>query len=365
MRFHWYWPFARPEELGWAASTARLGDSVLVQVIDRPQAPEAGRVGAVTVVRDLPDVERGVTALGWGPSRARTYVGRAAARRRTWRSSEFDLVHLHYLNRFTDAISPFPTPVVLSVHDVVPHQSRLGRAEHLLLRRLYHRGDGLVVHHEDLGRRLVDEFGVDPARVHVVEHQVFPAPPVGPPPADEPPMVLFFGAMRRNKGLDVLVEAFSMLERKDVRLVVAGRGDRDVEQVAESAAARDARVRAEIGFVTLERKQELFAEASLVVLPYIDFASQSGVLHDAYGHGRPVVVTEVGALGRSVREDGTGMVAAPADASDLAERITAALEPEVWARLSANTSRVRAERSPERSGERLRHVYDLVLGARA
>lgn len=363
MRYHWYWPFARPEELGWAAATARPGDSVVVQVIDRPHAPAAGRRGQVTVVRDLPDVERGVHPLLWAPSRARTYLGRAAARRDAWRTGDFDLVHLHYLNRFTDSVVPLPTPVVLSVHDVVPHQPRLGRVEHRVLRRLYQRGDGLVVHHEDLAARLIADFDVDPDRVHVVQHQVFPAPPAGSPPADEPPVILFFGAMRRNKGLSVLVEAFSRLGDLDARLVIAGRGDRDVEQVAEAAAVRDPRVRAEIGFVTLERKQELFAQASLVALPYTEFASQSGVLHDAYGHGRPVVVTEVGALGRSVREDGTGLVAAPADPASLADQITAALEHTTWRGLAAATERVRSDRSPERTGERLREVYDAVLAA--
>ncbi|MFW5471874.1 glycosyltransferase family 4 protein [Knoellia sp. CPCC 206450] len=361
MRFHWYWPFARPEEIGWAAATARPGESVLVQVIDRPAAPEAGEHGAVTVVRDLPDVERGVSPVRWLPSRARTYLGRAGVRRQTWRTGDFDLVHLHYLNRFTDAVVPLPSPVVLSVHDVVPHQPRLGRAEERLLRRLYHRGDGLVVHHENLAAKLVEDFDVDPSRVHVVQHQVFPAPPAGPPPADEPPVVLFFGALRRNKGLDVLVEAFARLPDLDARLVIAGRGDREVEEVAARAAATDARVTAEIGFASLDRKQELFTRSSVVVLPYTDFASQSGVLHDAYGHGRPVVVTEVGALGRSVREDGTGLVAAPADPEDLSARIAAALEPTQWARLAVATERVRAERSPQRTGERLREVYDTVL----
>ena len=34
-----------------------------------------------------------------------------------------------------------------------------------------------------------------------------------------------------------------------------------------------------------------FERADLVVLPYRAFESQSGVLHDAYSHGVPVVVT--------------------------------------------------------------------------
>jgi glycosyltransferase involved in cell wall biosynthesis len=135
-----------------------------------------------------------------------------------------------------------------------------------------------------------------------------------------------------------------------------------VEALALAAAAQNPRVRAEIGFVTLERKQELFAAASLVALPYTAFASQSGVLHDAYGHGRPVVVTDVGALGQTVREDQSGLVAAAGDPASLASRIVEALEEESWSDLSRSTGRIRRERSPERTGERLRAVYDVVLG---
>ncbi|MFZ1411270.1 MAG: glycosyltransferase family 4 protein [Micropruina sp.] len=365
MRFHWYWPFARPEELDWATATARSGESIVVQVVDRPQAPEAGEFGAVTVVRDLPDVDRGVSPLTWVPSRAATYLRRVTARQRMWRSRRFDLVHLHYLNRFTDGLSRLPNPLVLSVHDVTPHTLRLGgRVEHAMLHQTYRRGDALIVHHQALRDRLVAEFGIDAARVHVVHHQVFTAPEVGAPPSDRPPMILFFGALRANKGLAVLLEAMRELATQDVRLVIAGRGDSDQEALARAAADADPRISAEIGFVPLERKWELFTEASLAVLPYVSFASQSGVLHDAYGHGRPVVVTDVGALGESVRADGTGLVAMPGDPHSLAEQITTALAPQSWRSFSLGAQAVRRERTPQRTGQRLREVYDIVLGGR-
>lgn len=361
MKFHWYWPFAREEELEWAIATARPGDSVLVEVIDRDAAPTAGQHGEVTVVRDLPDVNRATNPLTWFPSRASTYVRRAARRRSTWASSHFDLVHLHYLNRFTDAFSALPTPLVMSVHDVTPHRNRLGAAEHHLLHRTYRRADGIVVHHEVLRERLVAEFDIDPGRIHIVHHQVFWTPDVPPPPVDQPPLLLFFGALRSNKGLSVLLNAMQFLGPNEVRLVIAGRGDPAEEELARRAAQADPRVSAEIGFASLQRKRELFAEASLSVLPYTSFASQSGVLHDAYGHGRPVVVTDVGALGRTVRSEGTGTVANPNDPTSLAEAIQSALNPAQWQTFALAAQKIRTERSPQETGRRLRAVYDLVL----
>ena len=58
-------------------------------------------------------------------------------------------------------------------------------------------------------------------------------------------------------------------------------------------------------------------EAAVVVLPYREIES-SGVLATALGHGRPVVVTDVGSLGETVREFEAGAVVPPEDTAALA-----------------------------------------------
>ena len=79
----------------------------------------------------------------------------------------------------------------------------------------------------------------------------------------------------------------------------------------------------------------LFERSRLVILPYTYFASQSGVLHQALAFGRPVVATDVGALGECVRQWGIGPVVPPNDERALAEGIERALEPcELTARRS-------------------------------
>ena len=363
MRFHWYWPFARAEELELARSTVRPGEEIVAEVIDRSAAPPAGSQGGVTVRRDLPDVNRAVGRLAWVPSRASTYTTRAAVRRRQWRSNDFDLFHLHYVNRFTDTFARFPQPLVLSVHDVMPHQLRLGqRAEHRMLAHLYQRPDALLVHHARLADDLHLNFGIPFNKIFVVPHQVFPTDSAAESTRpDGPPRMLFFGALRPNKGLEVLDQAMAMLGDRDLHLTIAGRGDDPVEALARDMAMRDSRVTAEIGFASLNRKRELFREASLVVLPYTEFSSQSGVLHDAYGHGRPVVVSDVGALGRTVRDDGTGMVVAPRDAAGLASAIMKILEPGRWAAAATASRQVASDRSHLAVGTLLREVYDNVL----
>jgi len=366
---YWYWPFLRREELGLASGVVGPGDELLVHVTARATDPATSSVPGCTVVAALPNVaERRERSPRWLASRASTYVRRALIRDRTVRFGRFDVCHVMYLNRFTDPVAlrrlGRRTALVSSVHDVVPHQRRLPKAaERALLRVLYDGAGTLVVHHDFVRRRLLEEFAVDPGRVFVVPLQVpevaiDPREGVPSPPASRP-VVLFFGAFRRNKGVDVLLDAIrATTGETDATFVFAGRGAPDVEHLVASAAANDPRIRAEIGFATLERKEELFRAADLVVLPYTSFASQSAVLQDAYAHGVPVVVSDVGALGDAVREDGTGVVVPPGDRVALAGAVTDALADDASRRaMSAAAARIAAARRPEAVGQVLRQVY--------
>lgn len=367
MRVYWYWPFARPEELALACATARTGDEITVHVIDRAEAPAASSCERVLLRPDLPDVRRGFgRSPVWLASRAGTYAERARRRETALVSLRPDVCHLLYVNRFTDWALPRRRGFrfVMSVHDVVPHESRLPpRAEQALLSATYRRADALIVHHDRLRRDLLATFDVDQRRVHVVPHQVFAydtAPPLALP---ERPGVLFFGALRRNKGINVLLDAIRVLP-PDIDVHIAGRGERRIEAELRAAAAADPRLQVEIDHVSVSRKIELFRQASVVVLPYTSFASQSGVLHDAYAQGRPVIVTDVGALGESVREDGTGLVVPPGDAATLAQAVERLLSD--TPRLAHHADQalaIRQARSPEQLGPLLRLVYEAAAGS--
>lgn len=367
MRIYWYFPFARPEELPLARATARADDEITVHVIDREAAPAVSSFERVLLRRDLPDVRRDLRrSPAWLVSRAATYGARA------WRMERAiaerpDVCHLHYVNRFTDWVLPRPRScsLVMSVHDVIPHESRLpGRAERALLAATYRRADALIVHHERLRRELLSAFDVDERRVHVVPHQVFAYDSAEAAPLPARPAVLFFGALRANKGIDVLLQALPTIP-PEVTVHVAGRGDPRIEEQLRRAAGTDARLKVEIGHVPVDRKIQLFRRATVVVLPYTTFASQSGVLHDAYAHGRPVVVTDVGALGETVREDGTGLVVPPRDAAQLGRAIEKLLsDAALLARHADRALAVRDARSPDALGPSLREVYDRIRCSR-
>ena len=371
MNIYLYWPFAREEDTEIFAAIPGPEDRVTLHMIDRPGAPVDGSERLI-LRKDLPEVPAGLAppSLKWLMSRYRTYRDRARTRRKVVTSGNVDIVHLGFLNRFTDLITvrrlSGTVPLLVTIHDVVPHNTRLPEwAQTPLLTAIYKSCGSILVHHEDVKAELVSTFPVDPARVSVVPLWATPHWTSDEPRTlGAPPVVLFQGSLRKNKGVDVLLDAIGRLADSDLRFVIAGRGDAGVEERVRAAAAANDRLTAEIGWVTPERKQELLVGCDLVVMPYTSFASQSAVLHDAYGAHVPVVGTEVGALGASIRADGTGRSVEPSDAVGLAEAISGLLgDPEEWARCSAASRRMGIERSPEAFGRGLRGVYTETIAA--
>lgn len=207
-------------------------------------------------------------------------------------------------------------PLVLTAHNAMPRRERAYPAwrEALTL------AARVVVHSEQAVDRLV-ALGIDSAKIVRIPHPVFDAPgelEVQPP---EGSTVLFFGLIRHYKGLDVLVSALPEIRRRvpEVRLVVAGdplEPIAPVRDLARSLGVDDA-IDWRLGFVPDAEVAPLVASAAVVALPYREIES-SGVLALAFGHGRPAVVSDLGAVGDSVREFGAGRAVRPEDAHALA-----------------------------------------------
>ena len=139
------------------------------------------------------------------------------------------------------------------------------------------------------------------------------------------PVVLFFGHVRRYKGLEDLVAAMPIVrERVPATLVVAGRFFtplRHVRALVERCGANDV-VRLHPGYVRGDEVEDLFSCADVVALPYRE-ASQSGIVAQAALFGKPVVATEVGGLAEAVGD--LGILVPPASPDALAAGIVQAL----------------------------------------
>jgi glycosyltransferase involved in cell wall biosynthesis len=184
-------------------------------------------------------------------------------------------------------------PLVLTAHDILPREPRPGQLA--AQRRLYERFDALVVHSEHGRRRLTDELGIDSARVYVIPHGAFLAPPVERSSSSPPrplqtdaPVVLFFGLLRPYKGLDLLLDAWRGIDGAELWIVGMPRMD-----ISSLQAAAPPGVRFVPRFVSDAEAAACFARADLLVLPYREI-DQSGVAFTALGAGVPMLLSDVG-----------------------------------------------------------------------
>jgi glycosyltransferase involved in cell wall biosynthesis len=234
--------------------------------------------------------------------------------------------------------------------------------EKALLRGTYHNAHELVVLHDVLKDEIVADFGVDPERVHV-------APVVLDANLDVdrtsrttgPPMFLFFGSLRANKGLDVLADALVRLGPElKADVVIAGGGDEATAASFRERLGSFEHVKLELGYVSPERKRELFTRASWTVLPYTSFHSQSAVLADSYAYRVPLIVSDVGAIGPTVRDDATGLVVAPGDRDALADAILRATKCDAT-QLSRALDDAASRHDVAVVGARLRDIWDVAV----
>jgi glycosyltransferase involved in cell wall biosynthesis len=137
-----------------------------------------------------------------------------------------DIVHFQWLDmQWVDrSLLPRRRPVVLTAHDLLPREARLGQAS--AQRRLLEAVDAVIAHSEYGRRILVDGLALDPARVHVVPHGAFThlrrlAGGRLPEPLSDvdAPVVLFFGLLRPYKGLDTLLDAWRGIDGAELWVV--------------------------------------------------------------------------------------------------------------------------------------------------
>jgi glycosyltransferase involved in cell wall biosynthesis len=256
---------------------------------------------------------------------------------------------------------------IFTAHDVLPRRSA-GAVERW--RALYDSCDRVITHSENGRARLLGEVGVDPARVVIVPHPVL-ADVRGPEPPDRRASgdrVLFFGLLRPDKGLDVLIEALPALAARvpGVQLEVVGSPRMPIEPLRARAGALGVadRISWDPRFVTDEEAAAAFARATVICLPYREIEN-SGVLAEALRHGLVPVTTAVGGLPEILARYDLPAPVAIDDVAGLAARLAEALSSEpVRARATAGMQRARGELTWAHAAETHEALYRDVLRLR-
>ncbi|MEO6131083.1 MAG: glycosyltransferase [Saprospiraceae bacterium] len=127
-------------------------------------------------------------------------------------------------------------------------------------------------------------------------------------------VILFFGFIRKYKGLDILFEAMQdeRIKNAGIKLMVSGEfyeDEKSYQEQIESLGIRDQLIlRTE--FIPDHEVQFYVCAADVVIQPYRN-ATQSGVTPLAYHFEKPMIVTNVGGLPSLVPDAKVGLVAEP------------------------------------------------------
>ncbi len=212
--------------------------------------------------------------------------------------------------------------------------------------------------------------------LHRVKNRVYIVPPGvdveryrsdAKPPAD--PRILFVGPLSKSyrwKGVDVLWQAFTRIQKRfpTARLTLVGEGDRK--------AGFEARAKKEgLNVHAPGRLDETsliseYGSSTLVVLPSTSDAESFGmVLAEANACGRPVVASRIGGIPHFVHHRENGLLVAPGDPVDLADRITQILlDPEQGQRMGeTGRERVRIHHNWDELTARTGKVLAGAIGA--
>ena len=155
--------------------------------------------------------------------------------------------------------------------------------------------------------------------------------------------LLFFGFVRKYKGLDILLNALPLvLEHVNVRLNVVGEFWKDKKIYMEKIRQLGLEEHIQIvdTYVPNESLNRYFEPADLVVQPYLS-ASGSGVSQLAYGFSTPVVATRVGSIAEVVLDGVNGRLVEPNDPESLAKAIIESLVPGNLAMMKKEASKVK------------------------
>lgn len=224
------------------------------------------------------------------------------------------------------------TRIVCIADNIIPHEKRPG--DKMLTRYFLHACDAFIAMSkpvkEDLNKLvqkptlliphpLYDQFGEKTDQRAALRKLRLP---------EAGKWLLFFGFIRRYKGLDLLLEAMSdpRIQQQQIRLLVAGEfyeKEAPYQQLIEKYKLQSS-VYLHQHFIPDEEVKYYFSAADAVVLPYRT-ATQSGIAPMAYHFEKPMIVTNTGGLPDTIHHGETGLLCSPEPAS-LAEAILAFYE---------------------------------------
>jgi len=234
-----------------------------------------------------------------------------------------DLLHLHWPEKFFEvrhdrldywrkvrypldlALTARKLPIVLTAHDLAPHNRTGESLLHANFQRTYNAARAVIVHSEKAGEEVSALYGVSPSRLHVIPHGDLSVSPGGAEGSNPLPsraetraalgilgnerLCLMFGTVEPYKGIEPVIDWWRAAN-PSATLAIAGKpfstayGD-----AIRARAARSDKIRLNLAWQTDEALKRWLAAADCVLFNYRAIFT-SGAACMARSLGIPILI---------------------------------------------------------------------------
>jgi glycosyltransferase involved in cell wall biosynthesis len=174
----------------------------------------------------------------------------------------------------------------------------------------------------DFARRKVIEGGLPADRVVVKPNFMVETPLCA---TQHEGFALFLGRLSEDKGVKVLLDAWSHLE--DVPLNIAGDGPLSEWAQAHPVASSSKEVNF-LGFCAFSKCLELLRTCRFLVFPSLWYEGFPLTIRDAFACGRAIIASRIGAAAEIIEDGVTGVLFEPGDPEALARAVRWAMSHE-------------------------------------
>jgi len=257
------------------------------------------------------------------------------------------IVHLHFFTfRFIDYLilklaHNMKLTVVATIHDV---NSLDKRAKFFIEKKCYKLIDGVILHNE-FSKADFLEKKLPVKNITIIPHGNYKPfiKELLPNGKNTIFTLLFFGQIKKAKGLDILIKAIRIVKEKgySIKLVIAGKAWKDdldyyIKLISDLCLNDD--IETHFRYIPDNEVSSFYSRADLVVLPYTEIY-QSGALLLAMSYSKPILCSDLAAFKEIIVEEETGFLFQSQNEKDLARKILYIIEnPEKYSTVIENAN---------------------------
>ncbi len=288
------------------------------------------------------------------------------------RRRPFDVLHAQY--GYPPGWAVLEASRITGVPNVVSIQGGDGHwvgscceTHRLAMTRVLDHANAVLIGCQSFADEVIERLGTDPARFTIVPGAVDTArfTPADPPPADEPPVMLYHGRVDARKGVLDLLDAARQLRDEGIayRLLISGIGPTFDETAAEIEALGLSGQIEMTGYVEYEDVPEVYRRAHIFVSPTYAEGFSNTILEAMASRLAVVSCRSVGVVD-CIRDGENGLLTEPGDRAGLAAALRRVLQDRALRELLADAALEECRRvySWRKVGGQIMDVYAAVAG---